>query len=197
MKSTTSQLLGLTNGSSNKTKDYLFDPVIVIYYGIEVKELFMLMNVKAVYLNDTSTNNRIDDNYLYVVVDHTNPLYSRALESLRSYTALFKAVYAISEKYSVVVFKTIKGKVMHHFLNSEYSKMYPKDALIESADYFRESTLDGNISYTRVFKVLRGDEEYRKLMAQFLGVPPDLIQELDSAVKLKDEVFNSTTYKNK
>lgn len=197
MKSTTSQLLGLTNGSSNKTRDYLFDPVIVIYYGIEVKELFMLMNVKAVYLNDTSTNNKIDDNYLYVVVDHTNPLYGRALESLRSYTALFKAVYAITEKYSVVVFKTVKGKVMHHFLNSEYSKMYPQDALIESAAYFRESTLDGEISHKRVFKVLRGDEEYRKLMAQSLGVSSDLIQELDSAVKLKDEVFNSATYKNK
>ena len=192
--SSTRTTLGLIDNNKNKTHKYLFDPMMLIYYGVNVKEVFMHMGVESVFLNDTSTSNRIDDSFLYVVVNHKAPRFFKALSSLKRYRQLYRGIYSISEDKSVVLIKTLTGKVLENFLKSKYSKMYPQDTLEESAKYFREGTLNGEVDYSRVYKVLTKDEDYEDLMRNVLDFHGPL-EELDSAIVLEKEIFNSIKYK--
>lgn len=182
----------------NKTNAYLL-PVMKKYKDNYIKvmnaEIFKkyLIQYSCVGIGDNSFLRRegnLYDRHLFFLVkvheDSTN--FNTFLEIVRK-QPYYEDDYEYGDyedNYHMLVFKIPEShhKALDEFLESKYSKMYSESDI-------KELIRSNN---KKVIAVLKRDlkSEYALELAASLGVSPSILPELDTKIKLHEEIFNFT-----
>ena len=181
----------------NKTYRYLFRPMLAFFFSSEIFMNFEQMKILNVYLQDKAEEgSTTSDPILFILVDTKGGKFNRQLKVVQE-SHFFMGIHLIGKyppRYAVITFRCLGGTHFNNFLKSQYSKMYSKEKLNSHRNKFKVKLDDGTFGFSKEYKVMTNDPDYRKEVIAWTGVDdPKLVTELASKWVEENETFNSET----